>query len=181
MVGKTLHKSLRNKQTSLYQSYLHPQQLGGRKGISVVLCGHLVRAFLRVFAARNQPTAVIFIDLQEAFYRVVRPLAIAGPWSDELIATMAKRLHLDQNILHDLYAHLAEPSAVERAQMNMTAQKAIQALHQDTFFALPGQDDRVRTTHGSRPGDSYADVVFGYLMSRFCSFSGTSQHLDQDP
>ena len=36
----------------------------------------------------------------------------------------------------------------------------------DTFFALPGQTDRVRTRHGSRPGDSYADVVFGYLMSR---------------
>ena len=160
MVGKTLHKSLRTKQTQLYQRYLHPQQLGGRTGISVVLGGHLIRAFLRVFATQGQPTAVLFIDLQEAFYRVVRPLAISGPWTDELIAAMAHRLHLDQNILQDLYAHLAEPSAVEQAQMSATAQRAIQALHSDTFFALPGQDDRVRTTHGSRPGDSYADVVF---------------------
>ena len=166
MVGKTMHKALRTKQTDLYQRYLHPQQLGGRKGISVVLCGHLVRAFLRIFAAQNQPTAVIFIDLQEAFYRVVRPLAISGPWNDELIATMAERLHLDQNILHDLYEHLRDPSAVEQAHMSMTARRAIQALHTDTFFALPGQEDRVRTRHGSRPGDSYADVVFGYLMSR---------------
>ena len=124
MVGKTMHKALRTKQTDLYQRYLHPQQLGGRKGISVVLCGHLVRAFLRIFAARNQPTAVIFIDLQEAFYRVVRPLAISGPWSDELIATMAERLQLDQNILHDLYEHLRCPSAVEQAQLSMTARRA---------------------------------------------------------
>ena len=124
MVGKTMHKALRTKQTDLYQRYLHPQQLGGRKGISVVLCGHLVRAFLRIFAARNQPTAVIFIDLQEAFYRVVRPLAISGPWSDELIATMAERLQLDQNILRDLYEHLRCPSAVEQAQLSMTARRA---------------------------------------------------------
>jgi len=166
MVGKTLHKALRTKQTELYQTYLHQQQLGGRKGISVVLCGHLVRAFLRIFAARGQPTAVLFIDLQEAFYRVVRPLAIAGPWTDELIASMAARLHLTPDLLHDLYQHLREPSSVEQARMSVTAQKAIRALHTDTFFALPGQQDRVRTTHGSRPGDSYADVVFGYLMSR---------------
>ena len=166
MVGKTLHKALRAKQTDLYQTYLHSQQLGGRKGISVVLGGHLVRAFLRVFAAQNKPTAVIFIDLQEAFYRVVRPLAISGPWTDDLVATMASRLNLNQHILQDLYAHLRAPSAVEQAQMSSTAQRAIQALHTDTFFALPGQHDRVRTLHGSRPGDSYADVVFGYLMSR---------------
>lgn len=125
-----------------------------------------MRAFLRIFAAKNQPTAVIFIDLQEAFYRVVRPLAISGPWTDDLVATMAERLQLDQHILHDLYEHLRCPSAVELAQMTATAQRAIQALHSDTFFALPGQEDRVRTRHGSRPGDSYADVVFGYLMSR---------------
>ena len=166
MVGKTLHKALRTKQTDLYQSFLHPQQLGGRKGISVVLGGHLIRAFLRVFEARRQPTAVLFIDLQEAFYRVVRPLAISGDWTDEVIATMAVRLKMDHHLLHDLYEHLRAPSAVEAAQMNQVSRRAIQALHTDTFFALHGQDDRVRTVHGSRPGDSYADVVFGYLMAR---------------
>ena len=166
MVGKTLHKTLRAKQMDLYQRYLHPQQLGGRQGISVVLGGHLIRAFLRVFAARQQPTAILFIDLQEAFYRVVRPLAISGDWSDEVIAAMAERLHLDGNILHDLHQHLKAPSAVESAQLGQVAKRAVQALHTDTFFALHGQADRVRTLHGSRPGDSFADLVFGFLMAR---------------
>jgi len=179
MVGKTLHKALRSKQTDLYQTYLHAQQLGGRKGISVVVGGHLVRAFLRLFASRGQPTAVLFIDLQEAFYRVVRPLAIAGSWSDEHIATMAARLRLDHQILQDLHAHLQAPSAVDDAKLSCTAKRAIQALHTDTFFALPGQADRVRTIHGSRPGDSYADVVFGYLMSRVLrNFEAVIEPLD---
>ncbi|CAL1139932.1 unnamed protein product [Cladocopium goreaui] len=146
MVGKTLHKALRTKQTQLYQRFLHPQQLGGRKGISVILGGHLIRAFLRVFESRKQPTAVLFIDLQEAFYRVVRPLAISGEWTDEIIATMAARLQMDHHLLHDLYEHLQAPSAVESAQMSAA-----------TEFAL-------RTAHGR--AILFADVVFGYLMAR---------------
>lgn len=72
------------------------------------------RAFLRTFAKRNQPTAVIFIDLQEAFYRVVRPLAISGDWSDEAIATMAARLNMGRDLL-DLHRHLKEPMQRHRA------------------------------------------------------------------
>ena len=177
MVGKTLHKALRTKQNDLYQQFLHPQQLGGRKGISVVLGGHLIRAFLRVFEARKQSTAILFIDLQEAFYRVVRPLVVDSEWNDEDIASMAARLQMDHHLLHDLYEHLKAPNAVAAAQMTLVAQKAIQALHSDTFFALHGQEDRVRTVHGSRPGDSYADVVFGFLMARVLrSFEQALEH-----
>eukprot|EP00435_Cladocopium_sp_Y103_P047685 s717_g14.t1 len=165
-VGKALHKALRTKQSDLYDAYLHPQQLGGRRKIPVVLGGHLIRAFLRLCGARNQLTAVLFIDLQEAFYRVVRPLAISGPWTDEMVASIAQKLHLDDGTLHDLRAHLAEPSAIHQAGMSDVGRRAIKALHTDTFFQVPGQHDRVVTSHGSRPGDSYADVIFGYLMSR---------------
>ena len=166
MVGKTLHKAMRTKQSDLYHSFLHSQQLGGRKGVSVSLGGHIIRAFLRIFKGRNQPTAVLFIDLQEAFYRVIRPLAISGSWDDAHIASMAARLQLDHNVMHDLHEHLMEASAIEMAGMKGAAKRAIRALHMDTYFALPGQQDYVRTNHGSRPGDSYADVVFGYLMAR---------------
>ena len=166
MVGKTLHKAMRTKQSDIYHSFLQGQQLGGRKGVPVTLGGHLIRAFLRIFKERRQPTAVLFIDLQEAFYRVVRPLAISGDWDDAHIASMAARLHLDQNIMHDLKQHLQEASAIDMAGMQDVAKRAIRALHTDTYFAMQGQTDFVRTNHGSRPGDSFADVVFGYLMAR---------------
>ena len=165
-IGKTIHRALRTKQSSIYHAYLHRQQIGGRKGISVSLGCHMIRAFQRSFHAKGQPTAVLFVDLQEAFYRVVRPLAIAGEWDDELIAQMAQRLQLDHLVLHDLRQHLRECSATEEAGLSVVARKAILALHTDTFFVVQGQQDRTRTRHGSRPGDSYADVVFGYLMAR---------------
>ena len=41
-----------------------------------------------------------------------------------------------------------------------------QALHQDTWFQLGTHADLVRTEIGSWPGDSFADIVFGFLWAR---------------
>ena len=43
----------------------------------------------------KQPSALLFIDLQEAFYRIIRPLVVDGPIDDEMIASMAARIDLD--------------------------------------------------------------------------------------
>ena len=112
--------------------------------------GHLIRAFLRIFKDRNQPTAVLFIDLQEAFYRVIRPLALSGHWDDAHIASLAARLHLDHHIMHDLKEHLLEASAIDLAGMKGVAKRAIRALHTDTFFALP--DNKTSYVRVMAPG-----------------------------
>lgn len=103
---KVMHKTIRTKQRGLYQAFLHGQQVGGRVGVPVVLGGHQVRTFQRVCALEKYPSALLYIDLQEAFYRVVRPLILAGPLDDDLIATTAARIGLDGGFLHDLHAAL---------------------------------------------------------------------------
>ena len=45
-------------------------------------------------------------------------------------------------------------------------QRTIRALHVDTFFKLPHQQNQVETHIGTRPGDSFADVIFGFLLSK---------------
>lgn len=164
--GKTLHRALRLKQADVYEAYLHKQQLGGRRFTPVTLGTHQARAFLRHHKRLGRPTALLFLDLAEAFYRVVRPLAISGTLSDAVIASMAQRLNLGPDVRHELYSLLTTPSAIVEADLPPHAQRAIQAIHSDTHFALRGQQDRCRTTLGSRPGDAYADVVFGYLWAK---------------
>ena len=44
--------------------------------------------------------------------------------------------------------------------------RALQAWHTNTHFRVVGQEDRVHTRIGSRPGDPFADVVFGYVFAR---------------
>ena len=106
------------------------------------------------------------MDLQEAFYRVVRELVVAGPIDDQATALMTSRLQLGDDCLHELYAELAKPHALREAHVPDHMQRAIKALHADTFFQLPLQQDCVVTQIGSRPGDSCADVIYGYLMAK---------------
>ena len=40
------------------------------------------------------------------------------------------------------------------------------SLHTDTRFAFRGQPDLCRASIGTRPGDAFADVVFGYVWAR---------------
>eukprot|EP00435_Cladocopium_sp_Y103_P014745 s1030_g3.t1 len=164
--GKTIHRALRLKQADVYEAYLHRQQLGGRRHTPVSLGTHYARAFMRWHKQRGRPTALLFLDLAEAFYRVVRPLALSGTISDEVISAMAARLGLDDNVVHELHQLLLAPSAIEDANLPHHAQRAIRAIHCDTHFSLRGQSDRCITTLGSRPGDAYADVVFGYLWAK---------------
>ena len=165
-LGKVMHKAVRMKQLDLYQQFLHQQQLGGRRGTPVTLGGHQVRAFQRICVQKGQPSALLFIDLQEAFYRVLRPLVVAGPVDDATVAAMAARIDLDEGFLHDLHLALQQPCALEEAGIPSHLRRAIRALHTDTFFKLPMQNDQVVTQIGTRPGDSFADVIFGFLMAK---------------
>ena len=75
-IGKCLHRTLRGAQSGCYEAYLQNQQLGGRPGIPVYLGIHHLRAFLRLQKSRNRSSCIVFLDLKEAFYRVLRPLAL---------------------------------------------------------------------------------------------------------
>ena len=166
--GKSIHRALRQHQQSLYTTYLQSQQVGGRPRIPVNFGVHMVRSHLRACVGQGKSASLVFLDLTEAFYRVLRPLALGGTWDDQTLAAMAARLHLDNGAIHDLRCRLAEPDALVRAGVPEFHRKYLQALHVDTHFHLVDQDigERVRTTFGSRPGDSFADVVFGYLWAR---------------
>ena len=165
-IAKTLHRSLRSHQADYYERFMQQQQIGGRRKVPVQLGTHMVRAHLRIQAAQGRSAAVLFLDLQEAFYRVLRPLALGDTMTDEAIGTMMQRLRLPPSAMTELARLLDLPGATEQAGLPPHLRLAMCAIHTDTHFHVEGQIDRVRTQAGSRPGDPFADVVFGYLFSR---------------
>ena len=162
-----IHRAIRQKQATLYEGFLHRDQLGGRAHVPVTLGTHLGRAFLRHQQERSRSAGLLFVDLTEAFYRVIRPLVIAGDLEDDLLASVAHRLHLPEEVLHDFHAMLQQPDALAQAHLPDHLARALQALHCDTHFHVGTQQDCVRTRLGTRPGDSFADVIFGYLFADF--------------
>ena len=85
---------------------------------------------------------------------------------DALLAAVARRLQLPPEALSDLHALLQTPASIDQTDMPLHMRQALQALHTNTHFAMQGQHDRVHTRLGSRPGDPFADVIFGYMFSR---------------
>ena len=165
-LGKCIHRTLRIKHASVYEKYMQAQQIGGRRRTPVTLGVHQARAFQRIQAARGRSTALIFLDLTEAFYRVIRQLALPLECSDELLAHVAERLRLGPDALFELHELLGRSCAVADASLPSHAQRAFSALHLDTHFGLHGQSDRCVTALGSRPGDAFADVIFGFLWAK---------------
>ena len=165
-LGKCIHRTLRMHQSSIYEAFLQHQQIGGRKAVPVVLGCAMMRSFMRYQKTTQRNAGIILLDLQEAFYRLVRPLVIETELTDDKIAAMAHRLGLSDDALHELHRLMKEPCATLQASMKWHQRKAITAVHSDTFFQMAGQQDYVHTELGSRPGDAFADIVFGYGWGR---------------
>lgn len=165
-IGKSLHRSIRQRQSDLFGRFLQTEQLGGRPKVPVTLGVHLGRAFIRAKKRQGHSVAMLFVDLTEAFYRILRPLVLGGPVTDELIMHVGNRLGLSDDLLGDLYQHLSEPAAVHAAGLPGHVQNALRAIHTDTHFRVLGQGDVCRTRLGSRPGDCFADIIFSYLWGR---------------
>lgn len=165
-IGKSIHRCLRVHSAALFESYLQKQQLGGKRGVPLTLGVHQARAFLRSRIAEGRCVGMLFLDLCEAFYRIVRQLSIGGPIPDDVVAKMGQRLGLSTDILHELHHHLHDAPAIALAGLPLWQQKVMQSVHTNTHFHVTGQQDVCQTHLGTRPGDCYADIVFSFLWAR---------------
>eukprot|EP00435_Cladocopium_sp_Y103_P033204 s1466_g8.t1 len=163
--GKVLHRTLRQKNATLYERFLQLQQTGGRRHVPVQMAVHQLRAFARMANEKGHSAAFLYLDLKEAFYRVVREVPIGGTIEDTTVAHIMAKLRMPEDALQDLHRLLQEPTALEQAGLSDLDRNCIRAIHTGTFFWLKGQEDVSRTTIGTRPGDSFADIIFGYVWA----------------
>ena len=73
-VAGALHGAVKPTFVRFFEQEALPLQLGSRAGKSVVFASHIMQAFLR-WKARN---GVVFADIQSAYYRTIRELAVPG-------------------------------------------------------------------------------------------------------
>ena len=165
-IGKTIHRTIRTFQADLFERFLQIHQVGGKRKMPVTYGLHLVRAHLRRAQRQHECAAVVFVDLTEAFYRIFRPLCMANDLTDEALASFLQKLNMPESALHELWALLGGPNALEMANLPYHLKKSIAAIHRNTHFWMRGQSDVVETRFGSRPGDPFADVCFSYVWAR---------------
>ena len=166
MLGKSLHKTLRGRCSETLATCAVPSQVGGLPKFPVTVPAQAARLFQSACQGRKCSYALLFLDLQEAFYRIIRPLITGESLSDEQVAHVCSAVQLPSGTMHELRDFLGGDPLLATAGTSSWASGAVNETLHDTWFRLPQEDEVVVTHTGSRPGDSLSDLVFSFLFSK---------------
>ncbi|OLQ12453.1 hypothetical protein AK812_SmicGene3619 [Symbiodinium microadriaticum] len=162
-VGKSFHSAFRRRCGNWYDSAATPLQVGGRRGFPVQLAAQAARAYQAGHLGQGNSVAVIFLDLREAFHKVVRPLVHGGDLSDEHIAAVMQSLALGPSHFEELRKYLCADSRLREAGASPWAAAVVKEFQTDSWLTI-GNGLAVAEA-GTRPGDALADIVFSFLFS----------------
>ncbi|CAE7732831.1 unnamed protein product [Symbiodinium sp. CCMP2592] len=158
--SKILHQSLRPSLKHHFQANSPELQLGGKSGISVVFGSHLIRGAARYAASLGRTHFTLFTDIASAFYTVIQQLVARNgdqPIAESVFRQSTLGLQLSFEEKEAFYERLGASPWLE----------ALTSRYQDgNFFMLKGDDRVVATSRGSRPGSSWADLVFPEVITR---------------
>ncbi|CAE7235584.1 unnamed protein product, partial [Symbiodinium necroappetens] len=166
--AKACHKCLRAPLKSHFEGSAPDLQLGGKTGGSVVFGAHLVRSVIRRATSQGQASFVIFADIASAFYSVVTHL-VAGHqegFSDQDFSRLTHKLNITPGELEALREHLQAPDAMSSAGATPWLQSVTERMSQNNWFLLKDDDTPVVSMRGTRPGSSFADLVFALLVPK---------------
>ncbi|CAE7673842.1 unnamed protein product [Symbiodinium sp. CCMP2456] len=149
---------------------------------------HAVRSFQQACVRRKQSCAVLFVDLREAFHRVVRPLIHGGPLSDHHVAGIVKELGLGPDAIPRLHAYVRAQSLLVDAGASQWTSRVMQEIGEDAWFTFGSTGAFAHVRGGTRPGDNLADLVFTFLFAEISkrirehlSRAGVSAELPWNP
>ncbi|CAE7805203.1 Shprh [Symbiodinium sp. KB8] len=180
--AKACHKCLRAPLKLHFEASAPALQLGGKTGSTVVFGAHLVRTVVRHAVSRGTACYTIFADIASAFYSVVTSL-VAGhraDMSDQEFQTLTRQLNLAPGELQALRDGLSEPAAMDTMGATPWLQSVTERMSANNWFLLKEDSIPAATQRGTRPGSSFADLVFAMLipkiLARRDSFRGNHHH-----
>ncbi|CAE7795803.1 unnamed protein product, partial [Symbiodinium sp. CCMP2456] len=164
--GKAFHRTVRGRSVGPLREFGHDMQIGGLPRFPVVMASHFVRLFQEGKHHRRESYGLLFLDLREAFYRVVRPLLVGSACHDEELARVVQAVRLPPEVMHELHRHLSSRSVLAEAGASQWTEACIAEALDGTWFRFQGGERVVRTGIGSRPGDNLADVCFSFIFAK---------------
>ncbi|CAE7209907.1 unnamed protein product [Symbiodinium microadriaticum] len=136
-LGKAYHKTVRAMIGDEIEQLLHPLHCGTRRASPVSFPAIFVVAMQRKCKAEGRSCATLYVDTKSAYYRVVRDLATGCIENDAQVIRLFKAFGLPPDDLHDLMQMIQE-----------------------------GGGRLCHSRAGSRPGESFADVIFAFIYSK---------------
>ena len=162
-VAKRLHALLRSQTVRLIEHVKPAGQIGGFQHQQVGFASQALRTFCRIAQHRGCSTGVLFVDLSNAFHRLVREL-VCGIGVQADVQAVLETIEQNQGSTAGLKAWLAFPGLLERLGASQLLIQLMREVHTNTWHVLANQPGITKTRRGTRPGSPLADVVFHVLM-----------------
>ncbi len=166
VLAKSLHRVLRSKCMATFRDTAMPLQLGGLPGKAVSQGAQCLVAFAASCRRRKTSLGILFIDIRQAFYRLVRQHVIQDQDIDRSTQRLFQTLDLPPSAFQEFARELAQPSAVETAGVDPFVQQHVAECLNATWFRLKDSKQISATRKGSRPGDNMADLLFTFAFRR---------------
>ncbi|CAE7786256.1 unnamed protein product [Symbiodinium sp. CCMP2456] len=168
MLGKTYHKLLRNKVQSEVDAGLHSFHLGARRGTPVSMPSLYILAHIRKCAKKGISSSILFLDTHAAYYRIIRQLALGHLHNDTEVLQVFKRFSLEPSDVHELMDEINAGGMLRDAHVDPAIRHTVKDMHRRCWFvsAYSAGDKLCSTAAGSRPGESWADIVYAFVYSR---------------
>lgn len=161
-VPKRIHALIRKRIVAKLDGVRYSGQIGGFPKQQVMFGSQIIRSFTNVLAAHGHSTAVLFVDLAEAFHRLVREL-ITGIGIPHHVDFLLRHLEDDGLSTEGLRECLEQPNVLYQLDCDPLIQELAQDIHYHTWYKI-GDRPITRTTRGTRPGSPLADIIFHCIM-----------------
>ncbi len=166
-LGKCLHNVWRAKTQPFVYAGATTIQFTAQPQALVTQAARCVWMFLRSHVVANCSCYVLFLDIQAAYYKLLRQHSISSDFTDESIIEFLRRMGVSDVTIPDLATLLQGPTALDELGCPEHLKRVVSSLHQSTWWKLDFDDQLIRTERGTRPGDGFADVLWQLCFSRF--------------
>ena len=109
---------------------------------------------------------ILFCDLASAYYAVVRELLLGTNLTDASLEEVTHSLGLSNDDLQMLRAYVDSEVIINEDGDESLLQELAREVHTHTWFWIHQDHSLVLTRRGTRPGSSWADVLFGILFAK---------------
>jgi len=166
-LGKCIHNVWRTRTQPYVFKGATSMQFTAQPHALVTQASHCVRMFLHGQTACGRSCYALFLDIQAAYYRLLRQHSIHSDFSDSSLLQFLGRMGVTDLTIQDLATTLQGRNALQDLTCPPHLQKIVSALHASTWWKLDFDDNVIRTERGTRPGDGFADVIWQLCFSRY--------------
>eukprot|EP00435_Cladocopium_sp_Y103_P010311 s2002_g2.t1 len=160
-IFKRLHAILRTQLVSIIAPLKPAGQIGGFHGQQVQFGSMTLQCVSRIAKKRRLSMGVVFVDLANAFHRLIREL-VCGIARNDDVDTLLSALSEPSSI--GVQKWLEFPCLLQRLGAPSRLIRLLRDVHTHTWHVFAAHPGLTRTRRGTRPGSPLADIVFHVIM-----------------